>query len=644
MTTLATPKITLKKTPMSDSPAPDVVWYKFDGDLSNNRVSVADRNIFSFPQLESYSPYMCTRKKTTTEPLRWMPSTYLGADILPDLKKVTVSCWIDVTDDSSFSGVFDYGDQFRVHLSPKQYTFNKDYKIKLSATAYKTWRNIAFTVDGKTLVPYDNGVRQPAITMTTALSTAPVFPFFGRIGNGVDLVGNLSDFRIYGSVLGNREMLNLYNTAVGIPPVPPPPATKNPMLPDVAWYKLDGNILNYGGDDIGKNDATSSNEQYSPFLSKKCFNLIPGLTAGTGNFLKVPTLPDMSKLTFSCYINVTSCKNFSRIFDYGDQFRAHLQTASNKSYILNNLYSISLSSTYCAEWRNIAFTIDGKTLVPYDNGIRLPAITMATALSTIDKGGREGRVCGSHGGDPDTGGSISDIRIYGRVLSDTEMLQLYTTTTSAPIGVKSEKVWPPPPTPDMLWYKLDGDIMNYCGDDVGKIDATSKNPQYSPYLSKRCFKLIPGAIIGTGNFLRITRLPPTSTLTFSCWINVDSYGYYSRIFDFGDQFRAHLFPSRKGAYMLNDAHTIPISSTYYLEWKHIAFTIDGTTLIPYDNGIRQKAITLSTPLSTIDKRGREGRICGSLGADPDTGGSLSDVRMYARALTDDEMMSIYKNP
>jgi Concanavalin A-like lectin/glucanases superfamily len=444
MTTLATPNITLKKTPMSDSPAPDVVWYKFDdpNDLSNRRVSVVDRNNFSFPQLESYSPYMGTRTNTTTETSHWMPCTFLGADIIPDLKKITVSCWISVADNNLCSGVFDYGDQFRVHLSPKQYTFNKDYKINLSATAYTKWRNIAFTVDGKTLVPYDNGIRQPAITMKTALSTTPVFPFFGRVGNGVNLVGNLSDFRIYGRVLDNREMLNLYNSAVGVPPVPPPPATKNPMLPDVAWYKLDGNIWNYCGDDVGKNDATSSNPQYSPFLLKKCFNLIPGATNGAGNFLKVPALPDMSKLTFSCYINVTTYKNFSRIFDYGDQFRAHLQTASNKSYVLNNLYSIPLSSTYCAEWRNIAFTVDGKTLVPYDNGIRLPTITMATTLSTVDKGGREGRICGSHGGDPDTGGSLSDVRIYGRVLSDTEMLQLYTTTTSTPISINSEKVWP----------------------------------------------------------------------------------------------------------------------------------------------------------------------------------------------------------
>jgi Concanavalin A-like lectin/glucanases superfamily len=139
----------------------------------------------------------------------------------------------------------------------------------------------------------------------------------------------------------------------------------------------------------------------------------------------------MTQITFSCYVNITFFQNLSRIFDYGEQFQVCLLTSNKTSYTLNG-YEVPLSSTFYKAWRNIAFTVDGTTLVPYDNGVRQKAITMAVALSTIDIKRRRGLIFGSHGNNELTNGCISDYRIYGRVLTDAEMLDLYTNRAMSP--------------------------------------------------------------------------------------------------------------------------------------------------------------------------------------------------------------------
>jgi hypothetical protein len=168
------------------------------------------------------------------------------------------------------------------------------------------WKNIAFTVDGKLLIPYENGVRQQAITLDDPLSAASPLGNMGRIGsslfggpqsNGQDLGGYISDYRIYGSVLSDRKMADLYFNAFGV--------KRNPKIPDVAWYKFDGDTLNYCVNNLGKIDATSGNAQYFPYLSKRCFYTVPGITANSDGSPKVPGLPAMGALTFSCYINIT---------------------------------------------------------------------------------------------------------------------------------------------------------------------------------------------------------------------------------------------------------------------------------------------------------------------------------------------------
>jgi Concanavalin A-like lectin/glucanases superfamily len=400
----------------------------------------------------------------------------------------------------------------------------------------------------------------------------------------------------------------------GTAPAPAPVLAPASTAPDVAWYTFNGDLLDYSGNGEGKVGRVSSDfVRYSPYLSKQCYNLSKDYIYTTPDargdlqtyqadrsFLTVDVLPVLTKLTFSCYINVSSCPANAGLFDYGEQFRVSLSPDKPSQYTFNGTYAVQLSGTFLDAWRNIAFTIDGDTLIPYDNGRRMASIHLTTSFSTAIKTSlaTRGRIGmsftgGEHGEGVNLTGFISDYRIYGRVLSDTEMMNLYnyTSTTPAP-GVTRQYVMiamNDPKLPDLAWYKLDGDILNYRGNNVGKKDAASSGALYSPYFFKQSLKVVQG----TRNYLEVPALPETSKLTLSCWINLNSWTTGARIFDFGDQFRAHLYTGSKTVYNLFGLQ-ISLTSGFQNKWKQISFTVDGTTLIPYENGIRRKPITIPT--------------------------------------------------
>lgn len=190
--------------------------------------------------------------------------------------------------------------------------------------------------------------------------------------------------------------------------------------PDLAWFKLNGNILDYRIDNVGKTGATTSKEQYYPYLSKSSF-LFDGGPYATSNFIAVPSIMRPPKLTFSCWINVSTFSAYSRIFDYGGVFRLHMKNST--SLWLNDAYKITYKSTFQNTWKHIAFTVDNNMLIPYENGLPLSGITMTSSLSPAPS---VGYIAHSMGGDQNTAGMFSDFRIYGKVLTGIEIMGLYT--------------------------------------------------------------------------------------------------------------------------------------------------------------------------------------------------------------------------
>lgn len=191
-------------------------------------------------------------------------------------------------------------------------------------------------------------------------------------------------------------------------------------VPDLVWYKLNNNIFNYKVTNLPVSDASCNGiEVYtaSHLIGENCFSFSGGATS---NWIYLPFLTRPTTLSFSCWINVSTFSVFSRIFDYGGNFRLHIRSANRLFF--NDVYNITYSTGFQNVWKHIAFTVNGLTLTFYENGVVKLVTTMTSPLSSTPS---FGYMAHSYGGDVNPGCKYADFRIYGRVISNAEILTLY---------------------------------------------------------------------------------------------------------------------------------------------------------------------------------------------------------------------------
>ena len=201
--------------------------------------------------------------------------------------------------------------------------------------------------------------------------------------------------------------------------------TKKPrdVLPDI-WYKLNGDILDYGLSNFGKSGATVTTTfgpQYTVYLNRRAYQFFPD-TYSTGNYISLPAkLTRSPTMTFSCFINVNPITPSVRIFDFGTSFQLHIVDAT--TITINNAFSIPLQSTMFNAWKHIAFTVNKLELIVYENGVMISTITMINEVASDASFGFIG-----HPYDvafKNYSGIMSDFRIYKRVLSSTEISDIF---------------------------------------------------------------------------------------------------------------------------------------------------------------------------------------------------------------------------
>ena len=195
-----------------------------------------------------------------------------------------------------------------------------------------------------------------------------------------------------------------------------------------------------------------------------------------------------------------------------------------------------------------------------------------------------------------------------------------------------------PPVPDLVWYKLNNNIFNYKISNLPVSDATCNGTEVytaSHLVGENCFSFSGGT---TSNWINLPTLTRTTTLTFSCWINVSTFATNSRVFDYGGSFRLSIRGTNRLTF--NDAYNITYSTGFQNVWKHIAFTVNGLTLTFYENGVAVLVTTMTSPLSTSPSNGF---IAHSYGADVNPGGKYADFRIYGRVISNAEILSLYNN-
>lgn len=207
---------------------------------------------------------------------------------------------------------------------------------------------------------------------------------------------------------------------------------------------------------------------------------------------------------------------------------------------------------------------------------------------------------------------------------------------------RMQKILPPTsitPVPELLWYKLNNNIFNYKLTNSPVIEATCNTfPIYtaSHIAGENCYSFSGGT---SSNWLNLPLLTRTTTLTFSCWINVQTFSNTSRVFDFGGTFRLHI--SNATRLIFNDLYPVTYTTTFQNAWKHILFTVNGTTLTFYENATVKTTTTMTSPLSTVATIGYIAKSYSVNDLNPTA--KYADLRVYNRVISNAEIVTLFNN-
>ncbi|HUC79039.1 MAG TPA: LamG domain-containing protein, partial [Candidatus Saccharimonadales bacterium] len=231
-------------------------------------------------------------------------------------------------------------------------------------------------------------------------------------------------------------------------------------------------------------------------------------------------------------------------------------------------------------------------------------------------------------------GSISDVRVYNRVLSSAEVTALYSEYNASVNTDVGEATL-------VDWWKLNGNTKNSTpyGNNCTNTGATLTTDREGMTNNAYNFN-------GTSNYMScgISSLSPAinGSKTMSAWIELTSYGTYDIVdllgSSIGDQFRTTpsgtLQVSKYAGGTVLTGSTVLSLNTWYL----VTYTYDGTTNRLYIDGLPDTTSTVSPQSGSSTSV-----LIGSYGSGEYFKGSISDVRIYNTALAATQISSLYKS-
>jgi hypothetical protein len=240
-------------------------------------------------------------------------------------------------------------------------------------------------------------------------------------------------------------------------------------------------------------------------------------------------------------------------------------------------------------------------------------------------------------------GSVEDVRIYSRALSELEIEAL--ANLSQPSGVeKSEDDVPVQSEGGITRYKLNGDVTDSWGDNNGTnngadLTATGVYGQAA-------------AFDGSNEFTfrdPLDQIASSNRFSISLWIKPnDIFDGHSRVLSAVDKsntgilLKDHRNSSGKGYDVTffdstGDNHTLnPTAPFKANKWHHWVVCYDGTRLYSYINGSVDKEKSISASISN-----EKDHTIGGSSTGEGYSGKIDDVRIYDKALTPLQVEKLY---
>jgi hypothetical protein len=280
------------------------------------------------------------------------------------------------------------------------------------------------------------------------------------------------------------------------------------------------------------------------------------------NTINPATIANINGITFACWFKLsTSTASYSRILDFGDNATGtnpstsvYIARNSSANTLVFNITSLGTSTTHTTStsyvdnlWHHVMWSISasGTWTIYIDNnlitlntvGTYPRVIASATNTNTWTK-----RYIGRSSIDSPsiiyTTGYIDDFRIYNRVLTSDDILNIYSlgiyTNSKSDITESIDN-----PT---VWYKFDNDVSNMLIDHSGN---SYNLTNFSTTHSTTVYKVGYGSASFTGSssqYLTMSSqinpytLSNTYGITFATWFNMtkQQVGLNAKLFEFAD--------------------------------------------------------------------------------------------------------------
>jgi hypothetical protein len=549
------------------------------------------------------------------------------------------------------------GINLSIESTPSQ-SINTTYKPSLN-----TWNHYVWTLDTNSNSNfYINGVLQTGFPKTTITysSFEMINPYNFILSDNTSsitsAVGYLDDFRYYNSILTPTTIASLSNNQVSNFPVFAETLNTGLLL----YYPFDEDIYNYASG-TGVDDATITGD----YVSRNTDNYIVGsgslyksIASDNTSYFAAPALPaNTGGYSFALWLYMTSYTT-GVIFAFAQNLNANTDlnriSFTNIGTQMRFLCSNTSSSYLISQpplntWTHYVWTLDtGSNNCIYVNGSMLsgyPKVDSVNNYASFPMNYNwifgNNYSAGSGSGQQ---GYVDDFRYYNRILTQSEVTQLYNMFIPS---------YPTTSYSMVLYYPFNRDISNYAsGTPVtnGSIAGSTVSISRTKYATGN--GSLYQSASNTDSYFSIPVLPPnTNGYTFALWLNITSYTT-GMIFSFADILGAE--PDRISFWNNNDTGVevfrflcsngtndgVTFSRPPLNSWNHYGLTLDtfGNTCV-YINGVLSSYSGLNPYRSfTMNVNRIFGDTINSAGQQ----GYVDDFQYYDTVLTQDEIIALYE--
>ena len=492
------------------------------------------------------------------------------------------------------------------------------------------WKHVVMTHDGVNDKIFIDGVKKASKAVTGNLKSTvnPLGIGYDPIDNGGFFNGALDEVQIYNYALTEGEVTALYTTQSLSP------ATATDLVAD---YKLNGNGKDdsqFGNTATGK--ATATANRFGFGANAMNFTGKDSLVASNSVTLQ------SDNTTISFWVKVNALPASGEVFllshgGYQERWKISLPNHGKPVFTTNSTGGIKdMDSDSVAlpvgQWRHVVMVHDAAGNKIFINGLLKKSIVATGALGKTKYPFGIGYNPVDGGGN--FNGSLDDIQIYNRALTDVEIAALYTAQNA---------------TPTIAGTLVANYPFNNDGADVTAYANTAILTNAT--LATDRFGKVNKALAVNNSQVKAANSPQlnSANTTISFWVKPNALPASGEVYllshgGYQERWKISLPNHGKPVFTTNstggikdmdsDSVALPVGA-----WRHVVMTHDAVGNKIFINGQLKKSIAATGALGNSTKPL-------GIGYDPiDSSGffngSLDDIQIYNVALTDAEVAALY---